>query len=55
LNWILSFLGEGKFQGEIFRDGINADKVAIDYRREIIDIPVDNKLKYQWHQEVDSL
>jgi len=31
----LSFLGEGKFQGEIFRDGINADKVAIDYRREL--------------------
>ncbi|MDR2949831.1 MAG: glycoside hydrolase family 97 protein [Prevotella sp.] len=40
----LSFLGEGNFQGEVFKDGINADRVAKDYKKEIIDIPADRKL-----------
>lgn len=40
----LSFLGEGNFQGEVFKDGINADRVARDYKKEIIDIPADRKL-----------
>lgn len=35
----LSFLGEGNFKAEIFRDGLNADKVARDYKREVVDIP----------------
>lgn len=35
----LSFIGEGKFEAEIFKDGLNADRVARDYKREIIDIP----------------
>lgn len=41
----LSFLGNGNYQAEIFRDGINADKAACDYRKEIIDIPENRKLK----------
>ncbi len=40
----LSFLGEGAFKAEIFRDGINADRAARDYKREIIDIPQNRKL-----------
>ena len=40
----LSFLGEGNFKGEVFKDGINADRVAKDYKKEIIDIPADRKL-----------
>ncbi|MCC8146200.1 MAG: glycoside hydrolase family 97 protein [Bacteroidales bacterium] len=40
----LSFLGEGNFQGEVFKDGINANRVARDYKKEIIDIPANRKL-----------
>jgi alpha-glucosidase len=32
----LSFLGEGKYQLELFRDGVNADRAARDYKKEII-------------------
>lgn len=41
----LSFLGAGKYQAEIFKDGINAGKVAKDYKKEVIDIPADRKLE----------
>lgn len=40
----LSFLGEGNFKGEVFKDGVNADRAARDYRKEIIDIPANKKL-----------
>lgn len=40
----LSFLGEGNYKAEIFKDGINADRVARDYKKEIIDVPADWKL-----------
>jgi len=40
----LSFLGEGNFKGEVFKDGINADKVARDYKKEVIDIPANKRL-----------
>ncbi len=40
----LSFLGEGDFKAEIFKDGVNADKVGRDYKREVIDIPGNRKL-----------
>jgi len=40
----LSFLGEGNFKAEIFKDGINADKIARDYKKETIDIPADRKM-----------
>lgn len=42
----LSFLGEGDFIAEIFQDGPNADKVAQDYKREIVNIPSDRKLSF---------
>lgn len=40
----LSFLGEGSFKGEVFKDGINANRTARDYKKEIIDIPTNKKL-----------
>lgn len=43
----LSFLGEGEYKAEIFRDGANADRVAKDYRKETITIPANRKLKIQ--------
>ena len=41
----LSFLGEGEYQAEIFEDGINADRVGKDYKRKLIHIPADKKLR----------
>ena len=41
----LSFLDNGKYKAEIFRDGINADKNATDFTHEIIDIPATKKIK----------
>ncbi len=43
----LSFLGEGQFHAEIFRDGINADRVAKDYKREVMNVTSGSKLKLQ--------
>ena len=40
----LSFLGEGEFDAEIFKDGINADRVGKDYKREVIKVSSDKKL-----------
>ncbi|MBC9796621.1 glycoside hydrolase family 97 protein [Sinomicrobium weinanense] len=34
----LSFLGEGTYSAEIFKDGVNADKDPTDYKREIIKV-----------------
>ncbi|HEY1193614.1 glycoside hydrolase family 97 protein [Flavobacterium sp.] len=43
-----SFLEKGKkFQAEIFSDGVNADKAAVDYKREIITVESTTKLKYR--------
>lgn len=41
----LSFLGEGEYKAEIFEDGINADRVGKDYKRKVIPVPVDRRLK----------
>lgn len=40
-----SFLGEGNYQADVFRDGINADRNAADYKREIINVNKNSKLK----------
>jgi alpha-glucosidase len=39
-----SFLGPGQFDAEIFRDGINADRQASDYKRELVKVTADTKL-----------
>ncbi|WP_346695475.1 glycoside hydrolase family 97 protein [Barnesiella viscericola] len=41
----LSFLAPGQYKAEIFRDGINADKVGKDYKKEIIDVTAGQRLK----------
>ena len=40
----LGFIPEGDYSVEIFRDGINADRVAADYRHETIDLTDDRKI-----------
>lgn len=40
----LSFLRLGNYEGEIFKDGINADRDATDYKREIIKVSPNEKL-----------
>ena len=43
-----SFLEKGKkFQTEVFSDGVNADKAATDYKKEIITVDSTTKLKYR--------
>ena len=39
-----SFLKPGNYQAEIFRDGINADRDATDYKREVVNITAGDKL-----------
>lgn len=41
----LSFLGEGNYTLELFKDGINADRAARDYKKEVISVPADRKVK----------
>jgi alpha-glucosidase len=43
----LSFLGEGEYKAEIFKDGMNADRDATDYKKEVIKISSGEKLKIQ--------
>lgn len=41
----LSFLGEGDFKAEIFKDELNADKSWPSYKKEVIMLPANKKLK----------
>lgn len=41
----LSFLGEGSYQAEIFSDGINADREATDYKKDVRTVTSKDKLK----------
>ena len=50
-NWIpreltvdFSFLGAGEYNAEIFKDGINADRDATDYKKEVITVKSGEKL-----------
>ncbi|WP_111445753.1 glycoside hydrolase family 97 protein [Breznakibacter xylanolyticus] len=43
----LSFLGDGEFKAEVFRDGINADREGSDYKREVITVSRSQKLDIQ--------
>jgi len=40
----LSFLGEGNFVAEIFKDGLNADRDATDYKKETLRVSAKDKL-----------
>lgn len=41
----LSFLGEGNYEMVIFRDGVNADKAARDYKKVTMPVPSDRQVK----------
>ncbi|WP_455996793.1 glycoside hydrolase family 97 protein [Phocaeicola barnesiae] len=43
----LSFLSEGEYEAEIFADGINADREATDYRKEIRTVKTNDKLNIE--------
>ncbi|HEX7585954.1 MAG TPA: glycoside hydrolase family 97 protein [Prolixibacteraceae bacterium] len=43
----LSFLGAGNYQAVVFKDGMNADRDATDYKKEVIKITSGDKLKIQ--------
>lgn len=42
-----SFLNQGKFEVEIYKDGINADRYASDYKHEILEVNNTSSLKIQ--------
>ena len=42
-----SFLGAGSYQAVVFKDGINADREATDYKKEVIKISAGDKVKIQ--------
>ena len=45
----LTFLPEGQYQMEIFRDGANADRNAADYKKESKAVPADKKVKIKMY------
>ncbi|NDV59240.1 glycoside hydrolase family 97 protein [Bacteroides sp. 519] len=46
----LSFLGEGNWQAEVFKDGKNANRIASDYKKEMISIPANRQLTIEMKQ-----
>jgi alpha-glucosidase len=38
------FLGEGNYVAEVFRDGVNADKLGEDYIHEVVNVPSSRKM-----------
>jgi len=50
LTFDLSFLGDGNFKAELFTDGVNANRIASDYKKEVINIPANRKLTIKMAQ-----
>jgi alpha-glucosidase len=46
----LSFLGSGDYAAEVYQDGINANKIASDYKKQRMEIPADRKLSINMAQ-----
>jgi len=46
----LSFLGDGNYKAELFTDGTNANRIASDYKKEVVNIPADRKLTIKMAQ-----
>lgn len=40
-----SFLGDGTYEAEVFRDGMNAERNATDYKREMLQLSAKDKVK----------
>ncbi|HEY5592762.1 MAG TPA: glycoside hydrolase family 97 catalytic domain-containing protein, partial [Paludibacter sp.] len=57
----LSFLGAGNYQAVVFKDGMNADRDATDYKKEVIKITSGDKVKIQmapgggWAAKIEKL
>jgi len=43
----LSFLGAGTYEAVVFKDGINADRDATDYKKEVVKVSSGDKVKIQ--------
>ena len=41
----LSFIGDGRYVVDLFRDGVNADRAGRDYRKETVELPSDRQMK----------
>jgi len=41
----LSFLDDGRYEAVVFQDGINSDREATDYKKEVIKIASGDRLK----------
>ena len=41
----LSFLPEGKYEAVVFKDGVNANREATDYKREVIKVSSEDELQ----------
>jgi len=56
-----SFLGAGSYQAVVFKDGINADREATDYKKEVIKVSSGDKVKIQlapgggWAARIEKL
>ncbi|HEX7585665.1 MAG TPA: glycoside hydrolase family 97 protein [Prolixibacteraceae bacterium] len=56
-----SFLGAGNYQAVVFKDGMNADRDATDYKKEVVKITSGDKLKIQlapgggWAARIEKL
>ncbi len=56
-----SFLGTGNYQAVVFKDGINADRDATDYKKEVVKISSGDKVKIQlapgggWAARIEKL
>ena len=46
----LSFLGEGNYKAEFFTDGVNANRIASDYKKEVMIIPENRMLTVKMAQ-----
>ena len=46
----LSFLGDGNYKAELFTDGVNANRIASDYKKEVISIPANRRLTVKMAQ-----
>lgn len=41
----LSFLRDGDYEFVLFKDGVNADRAGCDYKREVVKVPANRKMK----------
>lgn len=46
----LSFLGQGNFTAELFKDGVNANRIASDYKKQTLSIPMNRRLQVKMAQ-----